>query len=315
MYEESFWYHTNDQHQLFVRCWRNTVQPKAVVQLAHGMVEHIERYNEFATYLADQGFIVYGHDHRGHGRTGEKADSLGFFAEKDGFERVVQDCIELTEFLKKEHPSLPVFLIGHSMGSFISRRYIMLNPEYLNGVILVGTGFQPSGLLKFGKGMVKSVRLLKGKLSPSPLMNNLTFLGYNKKTDKHTKLDWLCSNPTEVKKYQKDPLCGFIPSLQFFYDFYKGIESIQSKANSFHIPKDLPLLFLSGKEDPVGQYGKGVEKTVSFYQSIGMESIEYHLYNYSRHELLNETNKEEAFQDISEWLNRQIACKKSTQYV
>ncbi|WP_058306778.1 alpha/beta hydrolase [Gracilibacillus massiliensis] len=312
MNEESFWYHTNDQHELFVRCWKRSVEPKAVVQIAHGMVEHIERYNEFATYLAEQGFIVYGHDHRGHGRTGQRADSLGFFGESNGFERVVQDCIELTEHIKKKHPSIPIFLIGHSMGSFISRRYIMQKPEYLNGVILVGTGFQPSALLKIGKLLAKTIGIKKEKSSPSPFMNNITFFGYNKKTDRKTSLDWLSSNPQEIKKYQNDPLCGFVPSIQFFYDFYNGIENIQSKASANKIPKDLPLLLLSGKEDPVGHYGKGVEKTVAFYQLLGLQSIEWHLYNHSRHELLNETNKTVAYQDIIKWLDRQIACKNST---
>ncbi len=115
MHEESFWYHTNDQHKLHVKYWGNTTQPMAIVQIAHGMAEHIERYQEFATYLVKQDFIVYGHDHRGHGKTGESANSLGFFAEKHGFERVVEDSIEVTEFIKEEHPDTPVFLLGYGL--------------------------------------------------------------------------------------------------------------------------------------------------------------------------------------------------------
>ncbi|GAE92791.1 lysophospholipase [Gracilibacillus boraciitolerans JCM 21714] len=168
MDEESFWFHTKDKQELFVKCWKKTDKPKAIILIAHGMAEHIERYNEVASYFADHHFIVYGHDHRGHGKTGQLAESLGFFAEKDGFDLVVQDLMELTTFIKEKHPNIPIFLIGHSMGSFICRRYMMLNGDNLNGVILIGTGFQSPLLLKAAKKIAKYMVKIKGKRTASP---------------------------------------------------------------------------------------------------------------------------------------------------
>ncbi|WP_163579195.1 alpha/beta hydrolase [Gracilibacillus saliphilus] len=313
MKADSFWFRTTDDHELFVKRWQGRSSPKAIIQIAHGMVEHIERYQSFATYLTAHGFTVYGHDHRGHGHTGDHANALGYFAEANGFDRVVQDCIELTEMIEAKHPQVPIFLVGHSMGSFISRRYITLAPERLTGVILVGTGFQPNGLLKIAKQLAKTVGHIKGKKREAKLMNKLTFFGYNKNTDNQTTFDWICSDQNEVEKYQQDKWCGFIPSNQFFYDLYTGLQLIQSKDTTDTIPKDLPLYFISGKADPVGQYGQGVQKAVAFYRSIGLEHVDYHLYENGRHEILNETNKKEIFHDIVTWIEKQMACHNFTQ--
>ncbi|MGN8645354.1 lysophospholipase [Gracilibacillus sp. HCP3S3_G5_1] len=308
MPNQSFWFRTADQHELYVKCWHSTSSPKAIVQIAHGMVEHIERYSEFATYLTQHDITVYGHDHRGHGKTGENANALGYFAEENGFDRVVQDCIELTEMIKQKYPQTPIFLIGHSMGSFISRRYMMVAPNHLSGVILVGTGFQSTRLLKTARQMTKAICHFKGKNAEAKLMNNLTFFGYNKHTDNETPFDWICSDPKEVEKYQEDKWCGFIPTNQFFYDLYTGLQLIQTKDKSEKIPKNLPVYFVSGKEDPVGQYGEGIHKAVAFYRSIGMKTVDYHLYDNARHEILNETNKLEIFHDIVTWIEKQMAC-------
>ncbi|MDX8044684.1 alpha/beta hydrolase [Gracilibacillus sp. S3-1-1] len=313
MKKESFWYTTKDQHEIHVKCWHSPTPPKAIVQIAHGMVEHIERYDAFATYLTEQGITVYGHDHRGHGKTGEKNNTQGFFAEKNGFDRVVYDCIELTEMIRENNKQLPIFLVGHSMGSFISRRYIMLTPQYLTGVILIGTSFQPNSLLNVAKQAAKVTTMFRGKNKEAKLMNKLTFLGYNKHTDKQTDFDWLCSVHKEVEQYEEDKLCGFIPTNQFFYDLYTGIQLIQSKEKNKLIPTGLPLLFLSGKDDPVGQYGQGVEKCVDFYQTLGVKNIDLHLYEEKRHEILNETNKIDIFHEIVTWINRQMTCHNLTQ--
>ncbi|QGH34151.1 alpha/beta fold hydrolase [Gracilibacillus salitolerans] len=312
MQEESFWFCTDDQHDLFVKCWQNTSSPKAIIQIAHGMVEHIERYHDFATYLTEHNFTVYGHDHRGHGKTGDNANSLGYFADENGFDRVVQDCIELTEMIKQKHPHTPIFLIGHSMGSFVSRRYMMLEPNHLTGVILVGTGFQPYALLTMAKQLAKTVGYIRGQNAEAKLMNKLTFFGYNKHTDNQTAFDWICSDQEEVEKYTKDKFCGFTPTNQFFYDLYTGLQWIQSKDKTDNIPKDLPLLFVSGKEDPVGHYGEGVQKAVAFYRSIDMKNVNNHLYEKGRHEILNETNKIEVFHNIVTWIEKQMACHNFT---
>ncbi|GAB2544576.1 alpha/beta hydrolase [Gracilibacillus alcaliphilus] len=313
MPEHSFWVPVRDSCRLYLKAWLPASQPVAIVQIAHGMAEHIERYHDFAAFLNSQGIIVYGHDHRGHGKTGKETNSLGFFADEDGFQTVVHDCLEITEYIKTQHPEgLPLFLLGHSMGSFISRNYIIESSDEIDGVILVGSGSQSKTLLTIGKQLAKWLGKVEGKDKQSTLMHKLSFSGYNKRTEKRTANDWLSTDLEQVNRYQADPLCGFIPSNQFFYDLYTGIEKMQSKSLASQIRKDLPMLFISGKDDPVGQYGKGIHTAVTFYQSLGMENIDYRLYDSGRHEILNEKDKNHVFQDIILWIFKQKSCQKST---
>ncbi|UOQ48231.1 alpha/beta hydrolase [Gracilibacillus caseinilyticus] len=315
MKDNRFWLETHDRQSLYVKSWQNNAEPKAVVQLTHGMAEHIERYYDFAAFLTDRSFIVYGHDHRGHGRTGENADSLGHIADHNGFASMVNDAITVTEAIKKKHPSLPVFLIGHSMGSFISRRYMTLRPELLDGVALIGTGFQSNALLHTAKLLAKMVCILRGKKTPGNLLHKLSFFGYNKYTENNSEFDWLCTDREIIDQYKQDHYCGFTLSNQFFYDLYDGLLSIQSTRQIKKPFSDLPLLLLSGKEDPVGNYGDSIKKAVTFYNSIGMVNMEWKLYKNGRHEILNETNKTEIFLEIATWIEKQMACHKDTQSV
>ncbi|UOQ85243.1 alpha/beta hydrolase [Gracilibacillus salinarum] len=315
MIENRYWLETSDRQSLYVRSWQNKTEPKAVVQLTHGMAEHIERYHDFAVFLQERSFIVYGHDHRGHGRTGNNADSLGHIADQDGFESMVEDTITVTEWISKKHPSLPVFLIGHSMGSFVSRRYMTIRPELLNGVVLIGTGFQPNVLLHAAKFLAKIICSVQGKQTPATLLHKLSFFGYNKYTEKNNEFDWLCTDKSIIDKYNQDPYCGITLSNQFFYDLYDGLLSIQSTKQTKKPSCDLPLLLLSGKEDPVGDYGKSLKKTVRYYKSRGNNNIEHTLYVNRRHEILNETNKTEVFLEIATWIEKQMACHKDTQSV
>lgn len=303
------WLTMDDNHPIHIKSWLPNEEPKAIVQLAHGMVEHMNRYHEFAAFLTNHQIAVYGNDHRGHGQTGLAADQLGFLSTSNGFERITKDCITVTKWIKEKHPNIPILLIGHSMGSFVSRYYITKEPQLIQGVILIGTGFQPSALLTVGKTLAKTFGKLNGKQTKAPILNSITFFGYNKGTNHSTPMDWLCSDEKVTQQYIQDPLCGFIPTNQFFYDLYNGIQSIQSKKNAGSIPKDLPLLFLSGLDDPVGSYGKGVKKAFTFYQDIGLHNIDYKLYPNARHELLHEMDKEEIFQSILKWINKQIYCK------
>lgn len=302
--QQSFWLTMEDNHPMYVSSWQPKQRPKAVIQIAHGMEEHIQRYNDFAEFLVSHHIAVYGNDHRGHGQTGLKSKELGYFGSAKGFEQITKDCIFLTDWIKEKHPDLPIFLLGHSMGSFVSRRYLTITADHLQGAILMGTGFQPNVLLSSGKLVAKLIGVIKGKRAKARFLNRLTFFGYNKRTAGKTAVDWLCSDHTVIQDYLKDPLCGFVPTNRFFYDLYDGLQSIQSKELAAHIPKDFPLLFLSGKEDPVGSYGKGVKQAVSFYRNTGLKYAEYTLYPNARHELLNEFNKTEVFQDILNWVEK-----------
>ncbi|ENH96905.1 lipase [Gracilibacillus halophilus YIM-C55.5] len=312
------WMTMSDQEQIFLKQWSShQTKPKAIILLIHGMTEHIERYYHFAEHLISHGFVVYGYDQRGHGKTANDQQlTFGYLANTKGFERLTNDAIEVTDNLREKHPSLPVFVIAHSMGSFVARHY-MTHPEaaMLSGVILLGTGMQPKPLLIIGKWLAKMLGKWKGKATPSPFMNQLTFLGYNKKVENNTSFDWLTRDQETIQAYIEDPLCGFIPTHQFFYDLYKGLQLIQQKDRAKHIPKDLPIYFLSGDADPVGQLGKGIKKTYHFYQSVGLSNLDLTIYPEARHELFNESNRFEVYQHVLSWLDKQMICAQKTHSV
>ncbi|WP_066192455.1 alpha/beta hydrolase [Gracilibacillus phocaeensis] len=308
--EKEEWIETSDQQRLYLKGWLTEEKPTAIIQIVHGMAEHIERYHRFAAFFNRCGIAVYGHDQRGHGRTRKDEQPYGFFADNDGFRKVVDDCKEVTRYIKQLHPHHPpVFLLGHSMGSFVARNYITETSEQIAGAIFVGTGSQGNFLLKTGKQLAKIISTYKGKQAKGTLLHQISFSGYNKHTEKRTMNDWLSTDPQVVDQYESDPFCGFIPTNQFFYDLYNGMERMQSRQIGQHIRKDLPLLFISGKQDPVGQYGKGVLNAVSFYQSLGIAEITCLLYDDGRHEILNEQNQYTVFHELFDWINRQKACQ------
>lgn len=279
-------------------------QAKAIIQLAHGMAEHILRYDHFANHLASLGYIVCGNDHRGHGRSIMAPDDKGFFSDKDGFQKVVQDMHALTNEIKNKHPDLPVFLFGHSMGSFLSRRYIQLYGDELAGVILSGTGFDQGFMGKIGIQIAKWDARRIGPRTPSKLMNKLSFGSFNKNfAPVRTEFDFLTRDEKVVDHYIADPDCGFIPSTRFYADLLTGIAIIHQEQEIARIPKDLPIYLIAGDLDPVGDNGKGVLKVYEQYKQAGLRHIEIKLYPGARHEILNEWNKEEVYEDVTNWLD------------
>lgn len=305
---EFTWLTTEDNCALYVKHWGKTItEPKAVVQISHGMAEHIHRYHEFAAFLNECGFIVYGEDHRGHGQTGDKQGKLGYFAKEKGFQFIVEDMHLLTKHIQKEHPSLPIFIFGHSMGSFITRNYLQKYSNAAAGVILSGTGFFPSVTSYLGRSMAS---LLPPQIK-SKIMNNLVF-GRNNKViqNPRTTFDWLTRDHEVVDEYIKDPFSGFIPTAQFFVDLLTGIITMQDKTKNIRLRKDLPILFLSGDKDPVGNYGKGVFHSAKAYHDAEIENIAVQLYAGARHELLHEINKAEVFEDVEQWIVKQLAASK-----
>ncbi|GAB3057387.1 lysophospholipase [Virgibacillus ainsalahensis] len=302
--EKEFWIRTEDGTAVYVKKWYTpNLKPKAIIQLSHGMVEHINRYSEFAKHLVRQQIFVYGNDHRGHGKTGVRQGMLGYLAENDGFVKTAEDLHLITNEIKKDHSDVPIFLFGHSMGSFLARYYIQYHSESIHAVILSGTGYYPIITSLTG-------RQLAAMLPPkkeSKLMNSLAFGSYNKKVMKKiSTFDWLSSDESAVETYTKDPLTGFIPKGRFFYDLMSGLLAIQKKNYNKAIRNNLPMLIISGDRDPVGDYEKGVWKTACLYKKAGLEKITTMLFAEGRHELLNEKNKTEVYKAITDWMDNYL---------
>ncbi|NMB02733.1 MAG: alpha/beta hydrolase [Firmicutes bacterium] len=297
----------DDGAEVFIRSWAQTKQPRGVVQIAHGMAEHSGRYRRFAEFLNEQGFVVVANDHRGHGETGKKAGLMGYFAAEDGFDRVVDDLAAINSFIQQEHPDLPIFLMGHSMGSFLARRYIQKYGNTIRGAILMGSGGDPGVAAKAGK-LIARFQMRKDPTSPSTFLDKLSFGSFNKGIkDAQTKFDWLSRDRNEVNKYIADQYCGMVCSSGFFYDLFTGLELIHNPELINRIPKDLPLLVVSGEADPVGKYGSGIRQFVGQLRNHNVNNIELKLYPGARHELLNEINRAEVMQDISNWLQHQLS--------
>ncbi|MCJ8008779.1 alpha/beta hydrolase [Lederbergia wuyishanensis] len=303
------WLMMEDGVEIYIKKWVETdTKPVAILQLAHGMAEHIDRYEDFAEHLVQNGIFVYGNDHRGHGETGEKSGTIGFFAKENGFDRVVDDLFRINQSIRDEYPNIPIFLMGHSMGSFLVRRYIQQYSSSVLGVILSGTAGSPGFAGKLGKLIAKWEGSIKGTKAPSPFLDRLSFGSFNKGIENpKTTFDWLSRDKNEVEKYINDPRCGFVCSSGFFYDLFEGLEKIHNPNLNQSIPKDLPMLFFSGDKDPVG--GNKVLQVIEQYKEIGLSNIESTFFKDGRHEMLNEINKHEVFLLVQKWIMTQLQIK------
>lgn len=291
----------SDGHEVFVREYEPTII-KGHVHILHGMAEHSARYDEFAQFLQEAGYYVTLHDHRGHGETAERNGTYGYFAEEAGFHRVVIDAHEVIEAVRKNKELPPLQLIGHSMGSFIARRYIQ-QYEVAN-VILVGTGAM-SPLHQVGTIVAKALAKQQGKAEPSPLLNELSFGGFNKKIkNPRTEYDWICCNEKAVDAYIADAQCGFIATNQFYADLTEGILTVSQPREMMKIPVTLPVLLISGSEDAVGENGKGVMKVGQQMADAGVETVCVHLVEGMRHEIMNEENRMSTYRIMLRWLQR-----------
>lgn len=293
---------------IYVREWLPDTAPIGVVQICHGVAEHISRYDKFAQYLASFGFVVAGNDHLGHGKSISEDTSKGYFGEHGGWELVVGDIRKLYERLKEQYFSLPIFILGHSMGSFLARTYIIRYHDGPDGVILSGTGQQSSLLLNTGLTVANSIIKSRGTNHKSDFLNGLAFSGYNSRCKpSRTDFDWLTRDTAIVDEYVADADCGFVSSADLTRDMLMGIKYIASAKNLDRMDKDLPVFFVSGDADPVGEYGKGVLRVYNGFLKAGLSDVTLKLYHGSRHEILNELNKEEVYDDILSWL--QTKCR------
>ena len=274
------------------------------IHILHGMAEHSGRYEKFARELSAIGYVVTMHDHRGHGKTALRNGKLGFFAEEDGFARVVEDVHEIVSVMHAPYADVPLILFGHSMGSFIARRYIQLYGETVDRVILCGAGAVTT-LHKVGHYVAMALAKQYGKDVESPLLNELSFGSFNKQfPSPKTAYDWLCSSESEVQKYIDDPYCGFIPTNQFFADLTKGFIALNRKKEIAKIQKNLPVLLISGSKDPVGEHGAGVYSVAEQYHAADLEDVTVYLFEDKRHEILNEDNQQAVYQVLLRWLNK-----------
>ncbi len=312
MKHETLTYRAADGTPIFAYRWLPDSEIKAVLQIAHGMSEHAKRYEEFAVFLTGEGYAVYANDHRGHGQTAGEMEKLGYFSDLNGWETVVEDMKGLNDMIHTYHGKLPIYLLGHSMGSFLSRRYIQKYGEQLAGVILSGTGADSGILGTIAVMIAKWEMKTKGQRVRSDRLNYLSFGRFNKNFQPaRTAFDWLTRDEEQVDLYRRDPYCGYIVTSSFFRDMLTGLKMAEHKDNLLCTPKTLPMYFISGSMDPVGGETKGVLKVIRKYEKAGIVDIEKKFYEGARHEVLKEINKEEVFQDILNWLGRKMPADAS----
>lgn len=285
--------------------WFPEGKPRAVVQIIHGIAEYVGRYDGFARWMNSHGIAVVGEDHMGHGGSIQYG-TQGYF--EGGWFAAIEDSCALMRKTMAEFPDTPYFLLGHSMGSFMARSILAKYPDSgIRGCIISGTAWQPQFLLKAAIPMCKAVCKLKGEKTPSPALQNLAFGAYNAKVEHpRTAFDWVNRSDREVDAYVADPWCGFTASAGLLRDMMLGISYIQQKESLNAMDKSLPVFFISGGDDPVGNYGEGVRQAVSEFKKVGMEQVSLRLYPLCRHEILLEINRQEIFEDILNWLEEWV---------
>lgn len=287
--------------------WTPDGEVKAILQIVHGIAEFIERYEPFAEYLNSMGILVVAEDHMGHGKSLNGNGVKGFF--HGGWFTAVDDTYQLMKSTMAEFPGVPYVLFGHSMGSFMARTLLCRYPNSgIRCAIICGTGWQPKLVLNFGVAFCKLVCKLSGEKNPNEALQNMVFGGYNKKvSNSRTAYDWLSRNEESVDAYIAHPMCGFTPACGLLRDMLTGIRYVQDTSNLAKMDKALPVLFIAGGDDPVGNYGTGVHTAVDAFKKSGMADVKEIIYLDARHEILNEINKEEVFADIGKWLSEHLA--------
>ena len=304
--KNEFYYLSKDEKtKIHAIEWIPETKVKAVLQLCHGMVEYIDRYHDFAEYLSQNGYYVVGHDHLGHGKSIYSSERLGFFNEENGNDCVIGDIHQLRIRTEEKYPNVPYFMLGHSMGSFLVRQYMGFYGVGLAGVIIMGTGDQPNGILQMGKAVCKMTAAFKGWHCRSGMVDGMAAGGYNKRFEKETDgSNWLSRNPENVRNYRNDLLCGYMFTVNAYYHMFDGMVKMNRQEKAGRIPKGLSVAFVSGKEDPVGNFGKAVRAVYKRYKSYGIQDVKIRLYEEDRHEILNELDREQVYQDLLMWLEK-----------
>ncbi len=305
---DSFEWSADDGAKIYVHRWKPDGAPRAAVQIAHGMAEHGARYARFAERLAGEGYLVWANDHRGHGRTAKSEADVGHMGDRESFVRVVRDMIGLRAALAAEAGTAPVALFAHSMGSLAAQEALIHHgPCAWKAVVLSGSDAPGGALVSAGKQAAKLERLRQGARGKSALLASLSFGSFNKAfKPARTPFDWLSRDPAEVDKYVADPRCGFRITNQSWIDLLVVLEGIGKDGYGTILPKDLPILAISGARDPVGKNGDGVRALVRKLRAAGLSGVREKIYEDARHELLNETNREEVTSFVLEFLRESL---------
>ena len=293
---------TDDNIDIHYRSWLPE-NPKAILQVAHGMAEHSGRYKHFAEFMASNGYGVYASDHRGHGQTAKTPDRLGHLADTDGWKKAINDMHQLTTIIKENEGNTPIFLLGHSMGSLLARAYTYTYYNEINGLIISGTSGNQGLLGDIGLWIARRQK----KQQASKLMDWLLFGVYDIqsifKNCTLKKFSWISRDREIVEAYKNDDFCSFICTGQFYVDLLGGVLIANNRENLTSLPADFPILICSGDRDPVGNYGKGVKQVYNDMLAAGLRDVTCKLYKGGRHEMLNEINRESVYTDILQWLN------------
>ncbi len=304
---QSFHFSSSDGvHQCYVQEWLPAGPPRAVLQIAHGVTEHIGRYDEAARFLAGRGVLVCGADHLGHGKTA-RAGEHGCFPAKNGWALVTEDIHRLRRFQGEKYPGIPYFLLGHSMGSFLVRTYLCRYPGTLDGAILSGTGQESAALVAAGKAAAGLLSALRGSNYVSPLVYKLSLGAYNEHFQPaRTRADWLSRDEKAVDAFLSDPLCSFRPSCSLFCGMLDGLQYIANPKALARMDPDTPVYLFSGDQDPVGHMGKSVQKVHGYFKDHHTRDSTLKLYPGGRHEMFNELNRQEVYEDLLDWLEKHI---------
>ena len=286
--------------------WTPEGEIRAVVQIVHGIAEYIERYDDFANYLNARGWLVVAEDHMGHGQSINGEGVQGYF--HGGWFSAVADTFQLLKMTKEAYPGVPYVLFGHSMGSFMTRSILCKYPDSgISAAVICGTGWQPGVVVTAGIGICQAVCKKTGEQNPNDKLQNLVFGSYNSRVEHpRTPYDWLSRDKKIVDDYIAHPLCGFTASCGLLRDMLIGIRFVQRKENLARMNQELPVLFLSGGDDPVGNYGKGVRQAAKAFRDAGMKHVTERVYPLGRHEILNEINRDEVYQHTADWIAQQI---------
>lgn len=285
---------------------------RCIVQIVHGMAEYIERYEEFARFLTDRGFIVVGEDHMGHGKSVGRDGKYGYFCEQDPATVLVRDVHRLKKATVGLYPNIPYVMVGHSMGSFITRNYMFRYGAGIDAAVIMGTGMQHKAVLVLSRMLAAVQGMIFGAEKKGKLLDKLAFGSYNRRiANPKTPFDWLSRDGERVEQYLNDPMCGFVFTINGFQTLFELISRLYHSENLGRIPKKMPVFLLSGDADPVGDYGRGVRKAYISLRAVGLEDIKVKMYEGGRHELLNETNRQDVMQDIYNWIEKRVLHDKA----
>ncbi len=278
-------------------------QIRGCVQIVHGMQEYIGRYRDFIEYLTSKGFLVFGNDMLGHGNSAPNENELGYFCKNDPSTVIVRDAHRLKKMIQDQHPGVPFYILGHSMGSFLTRKYLTIYGTGIRGAIICGTGTAPASVTGIGNFTASLLTLFRGDHHRSKFISNIAFGGYLKRIENpRTPVDWLTKDEAIVDKYLNDPLCTFMFTTNGFKTLFTLLSFVCKKKNLTTIPKELPIYIIAGEEDPVGNYGEGPKAVYEQYKELGIAEVDLKLYPGMRHEILNEIGKEEVWSDVAAWL-------------